>query len=48
MDMGIKCMGMGIKTWKWEKHCIQHGVGTVLWVMLQPETDFFFKQFKCL
>jgi len=24
MEMGIKCMGMGmgIKTWEWEKHCI--------------------------
>jgi len=21
MGMGIKCMGMGIKTWEWEKHC---------------------------
>ena len=20
MAMGIKCMGMGIKTWEWEKH----------------------------
>jgi len=29
MGIRIKCMGMGIKTWEWEKHCIQHGVRTV-------------------
>ena len=21
MGMGSKCMGMGIKTWEWEKNC---------------------------
>jgi len=42
MEMGIECMGMNIKTWKWEKHYIQHGVRTVLWVMQQPDTVSFF------
>ena len=21
-EWGIKCMGMGVKTWEWEKRCI--------------------------
>ena len=21
-EMGTKCIGMGIKTWEWERHCI--------------------------
>jgi len=21
MGMGMKCMGMGMKTWEWGKHC---------------------------
>jgi len=24
--MGIKCMGMGIKTWEWEKHCATYHI----------------------
>ena len=47
MGMGIKCMGMGVKTWELSPatvnsllllHCI-HGIRAVMRVVLQPETE---------
>ena len=44
MGMGIKCMGMGVKTWELSPATVNsllslHGVRAVMRVVLQPETE---------
>ena len=44
MEMGIKCTGMGVKTWELSPETansllLLHGVRAVMRVVLQPETE---------
>jgi len=44
MGMGIKCTGMGVKTWELSPETANsllflHGVRAVMRVVLQPETE---------